>query len=161
MANAYIGLGSNLGDRESLLDAAAHALRRVEGIRVVSVSPCFETEPVGGPPGQGHFLNAAAHLHVTLEPEDLLDRLLAIEADLGRVRREHWGSRAIDLDLLLYDDRILETERLTVPHPLMHRRRFVLEPLAHIAPGVPHPVLGRTVGELLATLDGEDETRDA
>lgn len=155
MANAYVGLGSNLGDRETTLRAALERLRQADGIEVVAASSLVETEPVGGPPGQAKFLNAAAHLRVEWAPEELLDRLLAIEAALGRVRRERWGARTLDLDLLLYDDLVVETRRLVVPHPRMHERRFVLEPLAEIAPGLRHPVSGITIARLLERLDKE------
>ena len=155
MANAYVGLGSNLGDRETTLRAALERLRQAGGIEVVAASSLVETEPVGGPPGQAKFLNAAAHLRVEWAPEELLDRLLAIEAALGRVRRERWGARTLDLDLLLYDDLVVETRRLVVPHPRMHERRFVLEPLAEIAPGLRHPVSGITIARLLERLDKE------
>src|SRR5690242_16631519 len=135
---AYIGLGSNLGDRRDSLERAVSALRQTPGVRVVRVSSFYETEPVGGPPGQPMFLNAAAELATDLGPEALLQVLLDVEQALGRVRSEHWGPRTIDLDSLLYGDLALSGPRLTVPHPRMHERRFVLQPLAEIAPQAVH-----------------------
>ncbi len=148
-----IGLGSNLGDRRSNLEAALAALDSRPEIRVVRVSAFLETEPVGGPPGQGAYLNAAAELETTLEPSALLCVLQKIEARFGRVRTVRWGERTLDLDLLLYDDLVLDSPELTVPHPRMADRRFVLEPLAEIAPDAPVLGSGRTVADLLRRLD--------
>lgn len=148
---AFIALGSNLGERRDYLDRALAALRQ-PGISVQRVSSYYETAPVGGPPGQGTYLNAVAELHTGLPPADLLQALLDVEQSLGRVRRDKDGPRTIDLDLLLYGDLIQNETDLTLPHPRMHERRFVLRPLAEIAPLAMHPRLKRPIGALLAQL---------
>lgn len=143
---AYIGLGSNLGDRAGHLRRALEKLAATDRIEVRAVSPVIETEPQG-PPGQGRYLNAAACLTTTLAPRALLEVLLAIEHAHGR-RREgelRLGPRTLDLDLLLYGDRIIDEPGLTVPHPRLHERLFVLDPLAAIAPQTRHPGLGETI----------------
>jgi len=140
--SAYIGLGSNLGDRRAMI---AEALGRLHPTRVSAI---VETDPVGRT-DQPRFLNAVAEVDTDLSPAALLERLLDIERDLGRVRKERWGPRSIDLDLLLYGDQQVATERLSVPHPELPRRRFVLEGLAELCPDRAVPGLGRTVKELL------------
>ena len=150
---SYIGLGSNLGDREALLDFAVAALASTAGIVVQTVSSYFETAPIGGPSGQGPFLNAAAALETTLDPDALLNILHSIEAQAGRVRSVRWGERTLDLDVLLFGDQVINTPRLQVPHPRMTIRRFVLQPLAEIAPSVIVPTTGLTSAELLANID--------
>jgi 2-amino-4-hydroxy-6-hydroxymethyldihydropteridine diphosphokinase len=143
---AYVGLGANLGDREATIRAAVAQLPGV-----VAVSPLRETDPVGVT-DQPQFLNGVAALETELPPRELLDVLLAVERGLGRERRERWGPRTIDLDLLLYGDEAIDEDGLTVPHPRLRERRFVLEPLADLAPKLVVPGLGG-VEELLAELD--------
>jgi 2-amino-4-hydroxy-6-hydroxymethyldihydropteridine diphosphokinase len=142
VTRAYVALGANLGDRERTLRAAADALASEEGIEVVSISTLRETKPVGVGE-QPRFLNGAAELETTLTARELLDRLLTVEQRFGRVRipGEH-GPRTLDLDLLLYGDEVIDEPGLTVPHPRLHERRFVLEPLAELAPGLVVPRRG-------------------
>jgi 2-amino-4-hydroxy-6-hydroxymethyldihydropteridine diphosphokinase len=151
---AYVGLGSNLGDRRGYLEHALAALGQEGGVRVLRVSPLYETAPVGGPAGQGPYLNAVAEVDTDLGPRDLLRALLGIEQSLGRVRHERDGPRTIDLDLLLHGDHVVAEPDLLVPHPRLHQRLFVLRPLADLAPGLVHPVERRIVADLLAGVQG-------
>ena len=149
MKRAYIALGSNLGDREGHL---RRALAELEGLGAVGcVSSFYETEPVGTA-DQGWFLNAVAGLDTALPPGELLGGMRDIERRLGRERAVPQGPRTMDLDLLLYENEVVVTEELVVPHPRLAERRFVLEPLAEIAPRARHPGTGRTVREMLAAV---------
>lgn len=150
MAIAYIALGSNLGDKEKNLRRALLLLTQ-QGVEVVRVSSFLSTEPYGVT-DQPQFLNAVACVRTSLTPLALLDVLLATELAMGRVRLRHWGERNIDLDLLLYEDVVLDTKRLRLPHPDMQNRDFVLLPLAEVAPELKHPTLQKTIYELKENL---------
>jgi 2-amino-4-hydroxy-6-hydroxymethyldihydropteridine diphosphokinase len=148
---AFVGIGSNLGDREANLRRAIELLSAEEGIDVAAVSNIRETEPVG-PVEQGPFLNGAVRIETELRPRELLDRLLDIEKRMGRVRGERFGPRTIDLDLLVYGEETIDEPGLTVPHPRLQERRFALEPLAELDPGLTIPG-SKPVSALLAKLE--------
>lgn len=152
MTLAYVALGSNLGDRQARLDAAASELDALSGVRVLRRSPWIETDPVGGPAGQGRYLNGVVELDCDLAPRELLQRMMEIEARHGRVRTVRDGPRTLDLDLLLFGDERLESAELTLPHPRMEEREFVLAPLERLAPQLVLGRSGRTVREQLAAL---------
>lgn len=154
MSRACIALGSNVGDRRANLAGALALLDQSPGVTRLRASEFVETDPVDCPPDAAAFLNAAAVLETALPPRDLLNRLLEIERELGRRRASEAKNapRALDLDLLLYDEQVISSPGLVIPHPRMHERCFVLIPLAQVAPEARHPVVGRTVAELLADL---------
>ena len=148
---AYVAFGSNMGDKCRYIEGALNGLRQTEGCRVKKVSTILATKPYGGVE-QDDFLNGALKLETLLTPEELLERLHELEQEAGRVRSIHWGPRTLDLDILLYDDAVVEADELCIPHVDMQNREFVLAPMAEIAPYKRHPVYGKTMTEMLADL---------
>ncbi len=171
MARVYLSLGSNLGDRLGVLRAAVDTLRRTADIRFVEASQLYETEPWESQPGQPlnrrhWYLNCAVVVETTLAPETLLEHLQEIETALGRRRgaatpeAERFEPRTVDIDILLYEDRVISVpDRLQVPHLLLHERAFILRPLADLAPELEHPTLYRTIRELLAEVEDEHDVQ--
>ena len=155
-ATVYLSLGSNVGERERQLRDAQIRLATLG--RVSAVSPVYETEPVEFT-AQPWFLNCAVAIETDLTPQQLMAAILRIEEEMGRRRVQKKGPRSIDIDILLFDDLVLESEELTIPHPAMHQRRFVLEPLADIAPQALHPVFRKTIRELLDALPAGQQVR--
>ena len=146
-----IALGSNLGDSYGTLETAIQALDQTPNIQVTACSSWYRTVPIGPP--QPHYLNGCALLSVELSPTELLSRMLDIEAQMGRIRRERWGARTLDLDLLLFDQLILDSPNLKIPHPRMTERAFVLVPLAEIAPNWIEPISGQLIQDLIKAVD--------
>ena len=149
---AYIGIGSNLGDRKANTREAVERVSKLPATRIVRASSLYESEPLGD--AKTWFVNSVIELETEFPPDELLKRTKAIEKAMGRkrVKGKRWGSRVIDLDILLCDQEIVDTRSLKIPHPEMHKRRFVLLPLAELAPHVVHPHLGQSVSALLATV---------
>ncbi|TFH39423.1 MAG: 2-amino-4-hydroxy-6-hydroxymethyldihydropteridine diphosphokinase [Bacteroidia bacterium] len=153
MATVYIGIGSNLGDRHIFIEDSLLRLERDVG-NIVTRSTVIETEPWGFDSADS-FLNMVTKIETLLSPGGLLESLLKIESDMGRIRSEPgYRSRVIDLDILFYDDLIIDSGDLAIPHPLLHRRLFVLQPMSEIAPDLVHPVLNKSISELLCELEG-------
>ena len=151
---AYIGFGSNIGDRLSYIRSAITALSEIEGITLQKISSLYETAPVGNE-AQDDFLNGVISIRTHHSPHTLLYTLKQIETNIGREHRIRWGPREIDMDILIYGDLCVDTQNLTVPHPEMHLRRFVLAPLAEIAPDLVHPILHETIQTLLERLEDD------
>ncbi len=157
----FVAVGANLGDREATFTATVRAIEAESDLLLLSASPIFETEPLG-PEGQGAYLNAVIQLRAWLGPVELLRRLQSIEIALGRDRRREtlrWGPRMIDLDILFFGDRCIDSADLVVPHAHAHERIFVMAPMADIAPDFVHPKLGITVGEIARSFSDADGVR--
>ena len=153
MATCLIGLGSNLGDRATQLQSALRRLSEHSSVSSLIASTLHGTQPAGGPAGQDDFLNAAARIETSLPAQAMLELLLEIEANVGRTRGERWGARVIDLDLLLYEDHVLDTPSLQLPHPRMAFRRFVLVPAVEVAADMVHPIIGWNIQQLVEHLE--------
>lgn len=157
---AYLGLGSNLGDRHNLIKNALRMLRQISDVKVTRTSNLLETKPLANM-AQRKYINAVAEIETSLSPQGLLEKLAEVEDLLGRKKKEKWASRTIDMDLLFFDDKVIQTARLTVPHPQMHLRSFVLKSLCELKPDLVHPVLNEPVCELADRLNGCDFALDA
>jgi 2-amino-4-hydroxy-6-hydroxymethyldihydropteridine diphosphokinase len=157
MMTAYLGLGGNLGNRLAFLRGGRDTLVNQPGIELIQTSGVYETEAVGGPPDNPPFLNAVLQIQTSLEPDQLLETCLAVESEFGRSRPVRWAPRTLDIDVLFYADRIIGEERLTIPHPRLQERAFVLAPLVEIAPDLKHPLLDQTIAELAAENAGVAE----
>lgn len=158
MPICYLALGSNLGNKEKNIKLGFKKIQNLPNTQLLKTASIYETLPIG-PGKQPKYLNTATKIRTELEPLELLLKLKEIEKDLGRKKRKHWGPRIIDIDILFYDNRVINTDSLIIPHPLLHRRKFVLEPLVEIEPEFKHPELEKTVSELLSDLLGHEDNK--
>ena len=158
MPIAYVGLGSNIGDKAGNILRALDILSQSDGIKATKVSSFYETEPIGYE-DQDWFINAVVQIETTFSPEELLSAFKKVEQIMGRKNTIRWGPRKIDLDLLMYDQLCFESPGLVIPHPRLHERSFVLVPLAEIAPDLFHPIQKKTIAELLAELQSQKTVR--
>ena len=157
MKTVYIGIGSNLGDPYENCIKAVEAIKEDPFCRMKAISPFYRTEPVGVE-GQNWFINAVLSINTSLAPAELIEALLGIEKKMGRTRSEiKWESRIIDLDILLFGNEIINDKNLIIPHPRMHTRRFVMAPMADIAPELIHPVLGESMSDILGKIPASDQ----
>ena len=158
-SRVYLGLGSNLGHREENLQNAISTLSAIDGIRVKTISSCYQTEPVGPVTNQDDFYNIVAEIETTAGPGELLALIDSTERRVGRIRGERWGPRVIDIDILLWEDRVIDEDGLIVPHPELTNRAFVLVPLTEIAPDAIDPATRKSVAELASQLDDNHRVR--
>lgn len=156
MKKAYIGIGSNIGDPRRNCREATDRIGRIDGCKIISVSGLYLTQPVGVS-GQDWYINRAVSVSTGMKAHDLLRILSGMEQDMGRVRTVKWGPRIIDLDILLFGQDVINDSILRVPHPMMHLRRFVMAPMAELAPDLMHPVLGKTMAELFREIPADDQ----
>jgi 2-amino-4-hydroxy-6-hydroxymethyldihydropteridine diphosphokinase len=156
MKTVYIGIGSNMGDPLKNCNDSVKRIVELENCKIISVSSFYLTEPFGMTE-QDWYINGAVSLETGLSAFDLINKLSEMEASMGRVRKIKWGPRVIDLDILLFGHDIIDSERLMVPHPLMHLRRFVLAPMAELAPDLIHPVIGKSMTELLRSIPEDNQ----
>ena len=159
METAFVAFGSNLGDRQGTLSKARAILHEAKGIEIGKASRLYETDPVGGPPDQPSYLNSVLELRTELSPVELLSCCLKIEQHFGRERRDRWGPRTLDLDILFFGSVVSANSGLTIPHPRLHERLFVLMPLADIAPEWVHPLQKKTVRQLCACIQDTSGVR--
>ncbi len=157
MNTAYLGLGSNLGNRLAFLRGGRDTLINRSDITLVQASGVYETEAVGGPPDNPLFLNTVLQIETSLSPEKLLETCLAVEDEFGRSRPVRWSPRTLDIDILFYEGQVICEEHLTIPHPRLQERAFVLAPLLEIAPDLTHPLLDKTIADIAAGSSGVAE----